>query len=553
MDAKYYLYLLEVGGIQDFVFSSNNLQVNVGASALVRAITDEWIKQVLAEKKTNFLDSGEGSGNAFSDAKIDQDSLDAEIIYIGGGNALILFKDTKLIGEFDKELSRRILVHAQGIKLTSDFLEVDLHKDNLRLKNAELHQKLSKKKSAQETHSSLPGLGVSARCVFSGSPASGIWEDPGRNSRRVSDGVIAKLQYLPLAKTYLDKITQAVVGFDDQKYGFISNFDDFGEKGVSSYLAIVHLDGNRMGKRIEALGSELSFPNNNRAYLKLLRDFSESCETAAKNALVATLEKLLRSLQMDEQGYFIQQKFDETGNPLPGKVKQVLPRVNVDLSQLPFRPIVFGGDDVTFICDGRLGLSLAKEYLNNYGQQLLEEGISPKRPPVGRAGIAITPSHFPFSQGYSLAEELSGNAKREGNDGTEASLDWHIGKNGIVKPLGAKREQQYKVPSGSLVMRPLKLTNASGYDFETFDFIVRSFWSSKDWFGRRNKVKALFGVMPEGGRNVASFRTLLKLPNLPSHTSIANLGQVIEEGWYGNRCYYFDALEALDFYIPVED
>jgi hypothetical protein len=28
---------------------------------------------------------------------------------------------------------------------------------------------------------------------------------------------------------------------------------------------------------------------------------------------------------------------------------------------LPFRPIVFGGDDVTFICDGRLGLSLATQ------------------------------------------------------------------------------------------------------------------------------------------------------------------------------------------------
>jgi len=553
MDAKYYLYLLEVGGIQDFVFSSNNLQVNVGASALVRAITDEWIKQVLEEKKTNFLDLEEGSGYAFSDAKIDQDSLDAEIIYIGGGNALILFKDTKLIGEFDKEFSRLILIHAQGIKITSDFLEVDLHTDNLRLKNAELHQKLSEKKSAQETHSSLPGLGVSARCVFSGGPASGIWQDPGRNPRRVSDGVTAKLQKLPLAKTYLEKITKAVEGFDAQKCGFVSNFDDFGEKGVSSYLAIVHLDGNRMGKRIEALGSRLSFPNDNRAYLKLLRDFSESCETAAKNALVATLEKLLRSLQMDEQGYYIQQKKDEQGAVLTSAVKQGLPRVNVDLSQLPFRPIVFGGDDVTFICDGRLGLSLAKEYLQYYGQQELDEGISPKRPPVGRAGIAITPSHFPFSQGYSLAEELSGNAKKEGNDGTEASLDWHIGKNGIVKPLGATREQHYTVTSGSLVMRPVKIENASGYDFMTFDFVVKSFWSSDEWVQRRNKVKALFGVMTEGGSKVASFRALSELPSLPSNATLVSLGKVSEEGWYGKRCYYFDALEALDFYIPVED
>jgi hypothetical protein len=27
---------------------------------------------------------------------------------------------------------------------------------------------------------------------------------------------------------------------------------------------------------------------------------------------------------------------------------------------LPFRPLVYGGDDVTFVCDGRLGLVLLK-------------------------------------------------------------------------------------------------------------------------------------------------------------------------------------------------
>jgi hypothetical protein len=552
MRNKYYLYLVELGGIQDFIFSSNNLQVNIGASALVRAITDQWIFDLLSEKNINVHIEPGSVRLTFSDETIEQDDLDAEIVYIGGGNALILFKDEELIHQFDKKLSQRILVEAQGISLISHSIEVDLNADNLKEKNAELHEKLGIKKTSLATQSSLAGLGVSARCVFSADPAGGIWKDPGKNAIRVSDRVIAKLRYRKLAETYLAEITEALVGFSDLNYGFISNFDDFGEKGVSSYIAIVHLDGNRIGKRIENLGEGFNFPAENRKYLKLLSAFSESCKSAAKNALVTTLEKLLMSLEKEEGIDFIQQKYDLAGERLQHSERRLLSRVNVDVNKLPFRPLVFGGDDVTFICDGRLGLALAKEYLVNYGAQVLEEGKEQKKAPVGRAGIAIIPNHFPFSQGYEMAEALSGYAKKAGNNGTEPSLDWHIGKNGIVRPLGETRNVQYPVAYGNLLSRPVKLSAASDYDFSTFEYIVKTFQSANDWNERRNKVKALYALMREGGEKVASFLTNGNLPPLPTDSKIQNLGNLSKEGWYSRQCYYFDALEALDFYIPLE-
>lgn len=553
MDNTFYLYLLEVGGIQDFLFSSNNLQVNIGASALVRAITDDWIIALLSGKNINVQYVPDCTKLTFSDRIIERDNLDAEIIYIGGGNALILFKDEGLIHQLDQELTRRTLIEAQGISLVSEYMEVDLSADNLKEKNAELHKKLSIKKAAVQKQSALLGLGVSARCVFSADPAAGIWKDPGQNPRRVSDGVISKLKYIPLAKKYLADITEAVDGFRDLNYGFMSNFDDFGEKGVSSYIAIVHLDGNKMGKRIENLGRDFNFPRDNRKYLELLRSFSESSKSAAKNALVATLEKLLKSLEDDEGLYFIQQKYNSAGDRLVNPEKSMLPRVNVvNVNKLPFRPLVFGGDDVTFICDGRIGLALAKEYLLSYGTQFLEEGVEPKEAPVGRAGVAIIPNHYPFAQGYGLAEELSGYAKKARDDGTEPSLDWHIGKNGIVKPLGDIRKSQYKVDSGDLLMRPVKLSNASEYDFSTFEYIVRSFQSAREWKERRNKVKALYAIMREGGNKVASFLVNGDLPPLPTDAKLQALSNLSQIGWNNRQCYYFDALEALDFYIPLE-
>ena len=39
----------------------------------------------------------------------------------------------------------------------------------------------------------------------------------------------------------------------------------------------------------------------------------------------------------------------------------------------PLRPIVFGGDDLTFVCHGRIGLALAARYL-----QYFEAARAPK-------------------------------------------------------------------------------------------------------------------------------------------------------------------------------
>ena len=66
------------------------------------------------------------------------------------------------------------------------------------------------------------------------------------------------------------------------------------------------------------------------------------------------------------------------------------------------RALVFGGDDVTFVCDGRLGLSLATLYAREFAAE------TAKRPECGpltaRAGIAIVKTHYPFARAYALAD-----------------------------------------------------------------------------------------------------------------------------------------------------
>ena len=81
MQNKFFLYLLEVGGIQDFLFSSNNLQVNIGASALVRAITEEWVIAILQDKEINIEYAPYSPTLKFSEKRIENKNLDAEILY----------------------------------------------------------------------------------------------------------------------------------------------------------------------------------------------------------------------------------------------------------------------------------------------------------------------------------------------------------------------------------------------------------------------------------------------------------------------------------------
>src|SRR6185312_4842133 len=74
---------------------------------------------------------------------------------------------------------------------------------------------------------------------------------------------------------------------------------------------------------------------------------------------------------------------------------------------LPVRPILYGGDDLTFVCHGRLGLALAERYLRAFAAAPASDG----QPLSACAGVAIVHSRAPFSRAYGLADELCRTAK----------------------------------------------------------------------------------------------------------------------------------------------
>jgi hypothetical protein len=270
----------------------------------------------------------------------------------------------------------------------------------------------------------------------------------------------------------------------------------------------------------------------NRDYIQAVRALSQSVNEAAQEALKTTVNAI-RSLPL-----------------VDGKLAGVVPVQN---GRLAFRPIVFGGDDVTFVCDGRLGLTATARYLEAFANQTLDMP-SGKEHPTGRAGIAIVKTHFPFGQAYRLAEALARSAKSFSDNGRYSTTDWHFGINGVVSDLETIRERDYMARDGqsahSLLMRPLRLESDSrdsvGWrTWSNFAQLVSALQNESKY--PRNKLMALRDALRGGPETTRRFITAhllaAQLPQVPSQTA--------GEGWTGKHCVYFDAIEAMEFFIPL--
>ncbi len=505
--SQQWLMLVEAMGIQPYLFGSNQLAQNIGASELVRQATEDWVRE-LAPK--------------------------GAIVYAGGGNAMLIFGSEGEADAFARQLTRRSLERARGLDLVVKRTSFDPAGDALARVHQRLREELAQRKRDRALSTPLAGLGITAACVYTGAPAVGLNEE----GQLISVEVRHKLDAEKAGKKRLQDQLPRVA---KDGYDFVYNFDELGTPGEASYLAVIHTDGNRMGERIKKLSRDYARPDQNEQYRQALANFSESVQKAADLALRATVDAMLDAVVVE--------KTRKGERRCIGKVP-IWQRQSDGGWLLPFRPIVFGGDDVTFVCEGRLGLAVATRYLQVFSKQVLSDDEYA----YCRGGVAIVKSHYPFSRAYDLADELCASAKgyiKEAKvaDGLTA-LDWHFAVSGLVLPLNEVRQREYTVPSGSLLMRPLRLDPPNGdwRSWETFTAMLAGF-DREPWAGRRSKVKALRDVLREGRATTQHFLALhgLDLPGIPGQPDMA------ASGWHGSgRCGYWDAVEALDFYVPLE-
>ena len=559
--------LFDTRSIQKYIFSSNRLKTNIGASFLVESAFARELLHVLRE--------------LFGESEVDDatwrevESPDwtrmeqrCRIGYIGGGNALVLFReettDEELV-EVIRAFTKRLLWKSPGLRTGAARGEIVLDADGsyrvtrVKLANGEeeeiddlthLVHKLKAQQNLFFPAVSLPYTGLTLSCEASAETANAYdVDDVQQESRFISwevkrkllaarkkDGIIA-----PAEEELLDKLRSVLKSLEGepftasvpytfvpdklaealQKYAFPSEFEKLGQRETEDYMAIVHIDGNNMGEKFRDSDTLTKRKNMSLAvYKKTITAFSVLLDDIIGD--YASLQKHLVLEEADDGKLF-----------------------------LPIRPIVLGGDDMTFVCTAKYALAFTRTIM----EALNDLGID------SCGGISILPTAYPFFRGYEIAEQLCSAAKSKmramRKEGTSCWLDFAILHGEQPPTLEQIRAQQYSGKCGTMHFGPYRVDGdaAEPQHIGNLTEAVRQLVQG----GSRlpmNKIKELRAVLAAGRHEheqfMAQYRRLIARGAKMRLPEIAAWEPYREALWQAGRTPYVDAIEMIDFYVPEE-
>ena len=511
---------IDVLGVQRYVFASNRLRDAVAASWLVH-----W--------STAAGGALYGSGG--------------EVLLASGGNAIVRFADHAHARDFAAWYTRRLYDQAPGIEVA---LAHRPYGEGC-LASAMEHLQVDLARAKLERIPSAPQLGISvtAPCRVSGLPAAGF--DPQDESVPLSRMVL-RWRDRDVRESALDRWDAFLP--DRRRFAFPPEVDDMGRtRGDTSLVAVVHIDGNGIGEQITSwLQRCVEQQRSDDAVVGELRAWAAGLDGMARRCLEEVVERVAGAIEVETRN-----------GRVIARIAGAHPILGFELSDsdgrvfLPLRPVLMGGDDLTFLCDGRIALHLAQTALETFTADV---------PGLGHvtacAGVVLVPAHTPFERAYDLAEALCSSAKarrREKND-RASWIDWHIGAPRPGESVADLRARGFVHRLGStqlqLTCRPYRL-GASANERETWRWLSQTMlgtgpdgFRGERWSQHRNKLKALASVVRGGEDGVRRARE--------SWTAAAGLdwpgGLGQTSGFIdGVRTPLLDALELLDIHLPLAD
>lgn len=397
-----HVVLIETSGNQGFIFGSNKLRENVGASELVHRVGSEWALAAVARHGGPDLRADSPAkvrANLLgqrSDAGIEK--TEVEVLVATSSKALLMVRDESRATAIVRDVTVRALRDAPGLDVCGVVgRPIEIARDPLHVAVAEVHEmhpaaRVSRPGVAQR-FLRLPPV---ASCVTSALPASGFDDDapPEERDQPRSASSLKKRAAARAASLRFGAL--AATGSEGARRFLARDIGEL-EREIDDldWLAVLHADGNGIGAVLggihESLG--LAEPHHAPEYADALRRFSCELDSCGERALIAGLAAL-----------------GEIGK----RDKKIVPLV----------PLVIGGDDLTVLVEGRSALRFAIEYLRAFERETgNEEGCAPLIADLARrrfgyarlgasAGIAIVKPHFPFSVAYDLAAALADSAKQ---------------------------------------------------------------------------------------------------------------------------------------------
>lgn len=364
-----YLSLYDLTGIQPYIFGSNTLQENLGGSYLVKQALDEWLKGIVSK-------------------------MGAQWQWSGGGNAMVTTAGLDQAKQVATELSRRLHQTAPGLYVACAHRPWDGSDADFKEQRRVLQRQLHAYKAGRWPSAAFDGAGFTAACASTGEPAI-KWDK--KDEKWLGPAAKVRLDYGKKAAEDLQEICPLP---DDLVW--TNQFDELGRShGEQSMLGVIHFDGNSMGQRFEKAHS---LPE----LCKLSEQVNEAGRLTLRTALGWVTANCPGITDVNRGGFKLS--------------------INNGKLCFPVRPIVYGGDDITLVCDARIALDLSAELLRAWHRHT---GDLLSEPAHACAGIALVRVHYPFYRAYQLAEDLCKETKRylrkeHGESADVSALDWEF-------------------------------------------------------------------------------------------------------------------------------
>ena len=223
---KEVLAMYDVRGIQSYIFKTNKAKEIIGASVLVANIITDGL-----EKYKKELDTAEQSHymtdwqNDDPTAFLKDLSIEMQVMFIGGGNAYVLFRHGAVCQKVNRFLAKHVLDETYSLNLAVAVIEkTESYNKDYNHINDEMRRIKAYMPLAQPV-GAMPFMAVDS---ITGYPITYM-----ENNKYYCTESKLKRQAFP--KDEREKV------FDDMVTG----------KGDNSLLAVCHIDGNSMGKRIK--------------------------------------------------------------------------------------------------------------------------------------------------------------------------------------------------------------------------------------------------------------------------------------------------------------
>ncbi|NOX37250.1 MAG: hypothetical protein GXO78_06920 [Calditrichaeota bacterium] len=560
-----FIVAFDTDKIKQYIFATNKLKEIRGASAILDELNEYETLNLLPKGKGNYdFDRNENVWK-WNGKDMKTDDLEWEVIFVGGGSGMVVFKNKNTATKFCSDLEKRYYTFSEGgASITTAIIETD-DLTNFQLLYQRLQFKLRQNKDARYQISQTLTHPFFRYCDSDGNLYAEKTDGKiaFRDEYFLSAQIRRKREYAKKGRVIFKKFIQFLLNDKNQNFSnwrylesnlnkIFKNFENVissknGYKDIPNsfpdditdleddrgYIGLIYADANRMGERLEQIKSK-------EAYSYFSKTIKYCNETAIFNALANYIKPKIISTN---KGYKIE--------------------------LIPFEIFLLGGDDIILAVPGTCALEIARSYLDNFKNFTANnlsgytKGNDFNNPFFGNgismsAGVVFAHGNYPLHLLLKYATELQKSAKwksremqkQSNKNGEEVNcIDFEIIKQSLLPDIKSIRqtfEDKFTGKSLNLYKRP--------YTTEEMNELISEIHCWKKNSFPKNKLNEMYDLLHKGRMQaqVGFLRILRRLPEEIQKHLIHNYVMKNIFPWEKNEAGqyttpFFDLIEVYEF------